>query len=191
MPLVHKFILASALSLLAASFSWSLADDSQQPINIQSDSAMQQSLSNGERITYTGNVVMTQGSMLIKADSITITSNNKEVSQMTARGKPAQFEQQSSPQQQTMSAHANKIKYRLKSGTALFIGDASIEQEGSIVSGERITYNINKEQIQASSAKDENTRVHMVLNPKPAVKTGSAEASTDKSIEPGTPKKNN
>jgi lipopolysaccharide export system protein LptA len=183
-----KFILASALLLLSTSYSWALANDSQQPINIQSDSAVQQSLSNGERITYTGNVIMTQGSMLIKADSITIISRNKEVSEMTAKGKPAHFEQQSSPEQQAMSAHANKIKYQLKSGTALFIGDASIEQEGSIVSGERIVYNINKEQIQASSAKNESSRVHMVLNPKQATETDKPETNTDDKPETSIPK---
>ena len=64
--------LALAGSLLAASLpALALTGDTDQPIHIESD---QQSLDmQGNIVTFTGNVVVTQGSIKINADKVVVT----------------------------------------------------------------------------------------------------------------------
>ncbi len=64
--------LALVASLLAASLpAMALTGDTNQPIHIESD---QQSLDmQGNVVTFTGNVVVTQGSIKINADKVVVT----------------------------------------------------------------------------------------------------------------------
>ena len=66
----NKLFLASTLTLIAFS-AFALKDDTNQPINIVSDN---QSLDMNSRVvTLSDNVVITQGSILVKADKVIIT----------------------------------------------------------------------------------------------------------------------
>ena len=66
----NKLFLASTLTLIAFS-AFALKDDTNQPINIVSDN---QSLDMNSRVvTLSNNVVITQGSILVKADKVIIT----------------------------------------------------------------------------------------------------------------------
>ena len=68
--------LALAGSLLAASLpAMALTGDTDQPIHIESD---QQSLDmQGNIVTFTGNVVVTQGTIKINADKVMVTRGSK------------------------------------------------------------------------------------------------------------------
>ena len=62
--------LATALVLLLASNAWALQSDQSQPIEIQADNGM---LDQGKQVTvFTGNVVVKQGSIDIKAARIEV-----------------------------------------------------------------------------------------------------------------------
>lgn len=70
----NKLFLASTLTLIAFS-AFALKDDTNQPINIVSDN---QSLDMNSRVvTLSNNVVITQGSILVKADKVIITRPEK------------------------------------------------------------------------------------------------------------------
>lgn len=79
-------------SLLAASIpAFAVTGDTEQPIHIDSD---QQSLDmQGNVVTFTGNVVMTQGTIKINADKVVVTrpggEQGKEV--IDGYGNPATF----------------------------------------------------------------------------------------------------
>ena len=136
-----------------------LPDDNQQPINIQSDRATRKTLEGSEKTEYFGNVVMTQGSMLINGDHVIIHTTDHKVTQITAIGKPAKFQQQSDPEKEPVKARADTIDYQLKAETVVLANNATIEQEGSTVSGNRIEYNVASERVQAEE------RVNMVFIP--------------------------
>ena len=136
-----------------------LPDDNQQPINIQSDRATQKTLEGSEKTEYFGNVVMTQGSLQINGDHVVIHSTDRKVTHITATGTPARFQQQSDPAKDPVKARANTIDYKLTTEIVILADNANIEQEGAVVSGNRIEYNVASEQVQAED------RVNMVFTP--------------------------
>ncbi len=87
-------ILCLPSSLLAASIpAFAVTGDTDQPIHIESD---QQSLDmQGNVVTFTGNVIVTQGTIKINADKVVVTvpggEQGKEV--IDGYGKPATFYQ--------------------------------------------------------------------------------------------------
>lgn len=152
-----------------------LPTDNQQPINIQSDKASQKATGNNEKTEYFGNVVMTQGSMKIQGEHVVINSENRKVTTIVAKGKPASFEQQSNLEAQPVKAQASTIRYHLKNETITLLEQASIKrQDGSLVSGEEINYDIAAERVNASGGDTEDTRVNMVFMP--AAKTTAPES---------------
>lgn len=169
----------TSLLLVVGSLSWALPEDSQQPINIQSDRASQKVLSEGEKTEYFGSVLMTQGSLKISGEHIVIMSKDRKVQSIVATGKPVHFEQQSDPDKEPMKAEADKLNYRLKNETVILTENARLDQGGNIVSGKRIEYNIASEQVKASSGSDDASRVKMILLPEK--KTEQADDKMDKS----------
>ncbi len=146
-------------ALLLANTAVALPDDNQQPINIQSDKATQQTLEDGEKTEYFGNVVMTQGSLLINADHVVIFSKDRKVTRISANGLPARFQQQSDPNKPPVKAMAKNIDYQLLTETAILTDDATIEQPDAVVSGNKIEYNVATEQVVAQD------RVIMTFQP--------------------------
>jgi lipopolysaccharide export system protein LptA len=173
-----KRFTVSRLSMLAmASLSlhcFALPGDSEQPINIQSDRASQKILAGGEKTEYFGNVLLTQGSLKINGEHIIINSKDNKVTRIVAIGKPAKFEQQSDPAKASIKAQANRLDYKLSADTVVLLEQASIEQNGSTVSGKRIEYNIASERVKAIGGKDDDSRVRMILIPEKNPDTQSA-----------------
>ena len=65
-----------------SSLAFSLSDDSSQPINIKSDSA---EINDATGVSiYIGNVVITQGSMVLTGDKVTLEVSNKKVQKITS-----------------------------------------------------------------------------------------------------------
>jgi len=114
--------------------------------------------------SYIDNVVITQGSLVIKADLVqVITASNTEQKTYVAKGKPATFEQileDGTP----IYLQANEIKYQPSKNMVFISGNAELRQEGSQVTSDTITYNFLTEQVQANS--NSNDRVKTVLQPK-------------------------
>jgi lipopolysaccharide export system protein LptA len=80
-------------------------------------------------------------------------------------GNPAHFQQQPALNKELIRAQANDIQYILKNDALLLAGNATIFQQGSIISSDKINYNIAAESVAASSSYSETSRVKMVLEP--------------------------
>jgi lipopolysaccharide export system protein LptA len=166
--------------LLTSKTVFSLPDDGQQPINFESDSASQSVLDNGNnKIELIGNVIITQGSLQINGEHITIEKAGDKVNIITAKGQPAHFQQQSAPTESPIKAQAKQIQYLLSDETLTLTEDASIAQDGSVFTGDRIIYNVATENVSASGTPDKSTRVTMVLEP--SNKTPKQDTQTDSS----------
>lgn len=156
--------LLTVSATLVSTLVWGLPGDNEQPINIQADSAEQSITDGTEKTIYTGNVIMTQGSLLINGGQVTIFTKDHEVTQIIATGKPAHFKQQSGLEKKPIKAYANRINYDLEDETVVMLDDALLRQGGDTVEGKRIDYNIATERVKARSAS--NSQIHMVLQPK-------------------------
>ena len=114
--------------------------------------------------SYIDNVVITQGSLTIKADLVqVITESETDDKTYIAKGKPATF-QQTLEDGTPIYLQAQEIKYEPAKNTVIISGDAELRQEGSKVNGSVITYNFLTEQVLANG--DSNERVKTVLQPK-------------------------
>ena len=170
--LCASFILP--IIILSIFFSQTWADQPSQPIQIRADNA--QSISNLGQMIYRGNVIVEQGSLLLSGDMVTfITLYNSEMSEegqeqhsdVEAIGKPAFFHQHDSSGRVTVKAEAKKLEYFIESGIIRLQGNASIDQAGYIVTGDKIEYSTHMQSIKAkTNPENTNTRVHTMIKPK-------------------------
>ena len=120
--------------------------------------------------TYTGSVTISQGSLKISADSIVIHTNpDSSVEKMIATGSPARFQQQPEQDQGIVTASAKQITYTPNNEHLILIEDASVEQNGAVMSGPHIDYDLVKEVMKAAGTKSnsgEGQRIEIVIPPK-------------------------
>ena len=163
MKLVSNKILFLATMVLASSSAFALKGDVNQPINIVSDN---QSLDMEKSVvTFTDNVVITQGSIVIKANKVVITrpaekSGKKET--VEAFGTPVTFHQQldnGTP----IDGKANKVHYDLGNEFLTLTNNAELKQLDSNINGSVITYDVKKQQLKANG--NGKSRVTTVLIP--------------------------
>ena len=140
---ITVFLLASLLSMRALA----LPEDSDQPIQISADSAVKDDRL-GTTI-YTGNVSITQGSLNILADKVTIVIVNEQATKIIATGKPARLKQQPKPDEKDVVAKANTIDYLVVEEKITLTDNASLDQEGSNIKGKIINYDIKGARAQA------------------------------------------
>lgn len=129
--------------------------------------------------TYTGSVKIQQGSLVISADSIVIHTNpDSSVEKMIATGSPARFQQQPEKDQGVVTAAAKQITYTPNNEHLVLIEDASVEQNGAVMSGPHIDYDLVKEVMKAAGsngASGDGQRIEIVIPPK----AGKTETSND------------
>ena len=155
--------------LLMASSTLSLAaptntPDNKQPVNIQADQ-LQASEKAGKSI-YSGNVVVTQGSLTIKGDQIEVLHPKGKLSQAITTGTPAIFKRYNQTEKAWVNGKANRIEYDTKAKTVLLIGDAEVEQPGKHkISGSKLFYDLEKQLLNANSSPEDKKRVSVTFTP--------------------------
>lgn len=143
-----------------------LPEDRSQPIQIESDRAIRKE-KDGSMI-YIGDVELVQGSLLMKADRLEIYNNAKnEVERIIAHGKPAYVEQRPAADKELIKARADTIRYFVLEEKLELDKNASIDQDGAVVTSDTIVYFVKDEIVKANSAGKENQRVKVVIPPRP------------------------
>lgn len=152
-------LLAWLLPAMAAN---ALPDDRDQPIRITADTAIRDE-KQGFTV-YSGNVHMTQGSMDIEADKLTIFHETAQADKIVAEGKPARMQQKPAVDEPMVRAHAEIIEYYKIEERVHFRIDAHIDQDGASVTGDSIDYFIVEQLVKADSDKaTEGNRVQVVI----------------------------
>ena len=155
---------------LLGSSAWALPEDRNQPIRVQADTA---ELDDRQGVAvYRGDVVITQGSMKITGDTVTITQNaSGDVEVFTSIGKPAYYEQKPSADKSVVKAYGLTIQYFASNERIVLIDQAKVVQEGNTFEGEKIVYDTQRQIVNAGRATDTNVttprpRVDMVIQPR-------------------------
>ncbi|MFM2486709.1 lipopolysaccharide transport periplasmic protein LptA [Celerinatantimonas yamalensis] len=142
--------IAFALLTFSAS-SQALESDYSQKIVVNADQQKVDIKDN--RVTFFSHVIVTQGSIKLEADRVTVYGTGEKGSEvMIAEGKPAQF-QQKMDSGQLMKGHANHVRYELKSRIVTLTGKAQLQQQDSLVKGDTIRYNIKTQEMVADGGK--------------------------------------
>lgn len=150
------------ISSLASSNALAKKLDLSQELSI--DASRQSADLKNKIFSYIDNVVIRQGSLIIKADLVqVITSAETGEKTYLAKGKPATFEQ-ILEDGKPINLQANEIRYEPMLNMITISGNALLKQDGSEVSGSKITYNSETEYVNAES--DENDKVKTVIQPK-------------------------
>lgn len=164
----NRFLLLVFL-LLCIPASYAERADRDKPINIDADQVL---LNNSKQIsTFTGSVVLTQGTMVIRGDKIIIVQDTDGFKHGTAYGHTASFRQKREALDEYVEGYAKRIEYDAKADTIDFYVQARVKRSLDEVRGEHIVYNMKTEIFQADSSGSktsdgEPTRVHAVLHPK-------------------------
>lgn len=143
------------IPFLIPSIAMALASDRDQPIELEADTADIDDLKGVS--VYTGNVILTQGSMVIKADKLTLyNDNDKELEKAVAVGnkKLASFKQRPEGKSQDFKARAETMIYYLKKDKIHLLKKAYVQQDGDTFSSSKIIYDTKKETVIATSQKD-------------------------------------
>ncbi|NBA97109.1 lipopolysaccharide transport periplasmic protein LptA [Pseudomonas sp. R5(2019)] len=163
------FLLSVGAALGSAS-AWALPTDRDQPIRIQADDAQ---LDDKQGIaTYKGDVVITQGSMKITGNTVTLTRTaSGDVDVVTAVGSLAYFEQQQkATDPEKVKAYAVTIQYHSTQDRVVLIDQAKVINAGNTTEGEKIVYDTANQVATAgragSGVKTQRPRIDMVIQPK-------------------------
>lgn len=137
-----------------------LKGDTDQPINIESGS---QSLDMERNVVvFSDNVLITQGSIKIEAAQVTITRQEGKKETIEAKGSPVTF-QQTLDDGKPVNGKGSNAHYDLNSEFLILTGNAELKQLDSFISASKITYDVKKQQLKATSGGK--SRVKTVLIP--------------------------
>lgn len=154
------------LLLLFPGTAFALSSDRDQPIQIESDTA---DLDEGRDLSiYRGNVRVTQGSLKLFADKLTV-YGLQDPKRMVATGKKARFRQRPDGKDKDIEGEALSMEYLLNKDLLYLIDKAVLKQEDNTFRSQRIQYNIERSKVQAggSNRKDQKKeRVKVTIQPK-------------------------
>ena len=148
-----------------------LKTDTQQPMTINS---VKQSLDLEKNVTtFTDDVVIKQGSIDIRANKVVVTrpSSNSDKITIEAFGNPVTF-YQLQDDGKPIKGRASKARYEVDKELLTLTGNAYLEQLDSNIKGDKITYIVPTQQMEAFS--DKGKRVTTVLLPSQLQEKGPA-----------------
>ncbi len=163
MLLIRKSMVLLISVLLLPSLSFALSSDRNQPIKIKADNVTMNEKAGVS--VYNGNVIFTQGSLILKGSKIVIHQPDGKVSKIIVTGKPASFQQQQDNVEQLVRAKAGKMEFITADERVYLSQNASVSQGENLLKGEQIEYNTRNSTITAQKGAGDKNRVHAVIEP--------------------------
>jgi lipopolysaccharide export system protein LptA len=136
------------VALIIAGDLEALTSDKDQPIEIEADNA---ELDDKKGVTiYRGNVVVTQGSIHMTGDTMTVYyTESNDLDTVIMEGQPATYRQLPDDSEVYDEAEALRMEYHELKNLIVLIDNAVVKQEGLRFSGNRIEYDTERSQIKA------------------------------------------
>jgi len=153
---------------LLASPAYAEKADRDKPVNLEADSV---TLDDIRKISvYRGNVVLSQGTMMLRADHVQVTQNAEGLDKVTATGRPVSFRQKVEGRDEFIEGFASRIEYDNLNSQLELIGQAHLRRGSDELRGAQISYNANTEFYKVVGQPDATSpagRVRAVIRPKP------------------------
>lgn len=146
------------------------AADREKPIDLEADTVKVDDAK--QTSTYSGNVILKQGTLIIRADKLIVREDNAGFQHSTSTGNPTTFKQKREGKNEYMEGSAQRIEYDGRMDKVQLYGKAWVKRGEDIVHGEYISYDANAEYAEviggAKTADGKTTggRVHAVIQPK-------------------------
>ena len=182
--------LLAVLLLLGTPACFAERADRSKPLRLVSDQVL---IDDAKKIsTFSGNVQLTQGTLLIKGDKIVVVQDKDGFKHGTAYGKPASFRQKHEGMDEYVDGIGERIEYDTRAEAIDFYVQASVRRGLNEVRGEHINYNVKTESFQVSNGGESTAdtppkRVRAVLQPKSKQVTETPGSLPDDSGKTPTP----
>lgn len=166
-------ILLAIVFLAAAQSNSALAEraDRDKPINLEADTVTVDDIN--QTSVYEGNVILTQGTILLRADKLVVKQDAEGFQHGTAYGNPASFRQKREGVDEYVEGYGLRIEYDGKKEFVEFFDQARLKRNQDEVRGNYISYDSATEFMkvlgggkQAASPSNPQGRVRAVIQPK-------------------------
>jgi lipopolysaccharide export system protein LptA len=156
--------------------------DKDQPVHLESDRATVQEAN--KLATFTGNVVLTQGTLIIRADKMTVKEDANGFQHATAFGNLASFRQKRDGKDEYVEGWSERMEYDSKADKVELFKKARLRRGQDEVYGDYISYDAINEFFQVIGGNNETAaptrssegRVRAVIQPKKKEQNPNAEA---------------
>jgi len=149
--------------------------DRDKPVNLEADSV---TLDDVKKVSvYEGNVILSQGTLMLRADRVQVTQNERGLDKIVATGRPAAFRQKVDGRDEFIDGFASRIEYDSVNSQLELIGQAQLRHGSDELRGTQISYNANTEFYKVVGQPDATTpagRVRAVIRPKPRAEQPAA-----------------
>lgn len=190
----NRFLLVTVAVVACLTSIGSRADvaDREKPINLEAD---RMEIDDAKKVAIlTGNVVVTQGTLIIKSDRMVITQDGGGFNKGVAYGNPATFRQKREGFDEYIDGQAQRMEYDGRNETLELFDKAVVKKGAEEVRGNYISYNSKTEFYQAfGGGKDSDGkevasgRVRAVIIPRKNSEAGARPSAPDKNAVPLQP----
>lgn len=163
------------ISLLASLNAFAEAADKNKPIEVEADSV---TVDDANQVsTYRGNVIFTQGSLVMHADKLVVRDDENGFGNSTLTGTPATFKQKSEGKNEYISGSGRLIQYNGRMDKVELHTKAWVKRGENIMYGDYISYDANAEYAEvlggkkSESAGPSSGRVKVIIQPKNKTKS--------------------
>ncbi|MBI1282922.1 MAG: lipopolysaccharide transport periplasmic protein LptA [Thiobacillus sp.] len=149
--------------------------DREKPIHLEADTV---TIDDIKKVSvYQGNVILSQGTMLVRADWVQVTQNAEGLDKVKATGRPVAFRQKMDGSEEYIEGFADRVEFDGVTRQLELIGQARLRRGSDELRGTQISYNANTEFFKVAGQPDAKTpsgRVRAVIRPKPRTEKPNA-----------------
>ncbi len=145
------------------------AADRDKPIELEADTV---TVNDAKKTsTYSGNVILTQGTLIIHADKLIVREDKEGFQHSTSTGNPTTFKQKREGKNEYMEGSAQRIEYDGRMDKVQLYTKAWVKRGEDIVHGDYISYDANAEYAEViggvkSESGGSSGRVKAIIQPK-------------------------
>jgi len=141
--------------------------DRTKPVNLEANTV---TLDDVKKVSvYQGNVILTQGTLMLRADQVNVTQSENGLDKLSATGRPVAFRQKQDGRDEYIEGFADRIEFDSVNSQLELIGRAQLRRGRDELRGAQISYNSNTEFYKVVGQPDAKTptgRVRAVIRPK-------------------------
>jgi lipopolysaccharide export system protein LptA len=176
-----RITLSLVYMLLLPTVALAESADKDKPIELEADTVLVDDAK--KTSTYVGNVILTQGTLVIKADKLIVREDKDGFQHSTSTGNPTTFKQKREGTNEYMQGGARRIEYDGRMDKVQLYTEAWVKRNEDIVHGDYISYDANAEYAEvigstkSSNGTSSGGRVKAIIQPKNKQATPAAPAS--------------
>lgn len=167
---LNASIVLCCLVAFTSHVAWAEKADRDKPIDLEADNL---SVNDAKKTSvYTGNVILTQGTLVIHADKLVVREDSEGFQHSTSYGNPTTFRQKMEGKDEYITGSGQRIEYDARLDKVQLYVKAWVKRGEDIVNGDYILYDANSEYAeviggpQTATTENPKGRVHAVIQPK-------------------------